>query len=227
MTKKSAKLILMRHGESEWNKRNYFTGWVDVPLSEKGVQEAIEGGKKIQKIPIDFVFVSTLVRAQMTAFLAMLHHESKKVCVMQHPKETQLQKWATIFGQKSKDETIPVFAAWQLNERWYGDLQGLDKDETRQKYGKEQVHIWRRSYDISPPHGESLKMTSERTIPYFQEVVIPLLQKGKHLFISAHGNSLRAILMYIQQLDKEEVVKLEIKTGDPIIYEYQDGVWKR
>ncbi len=217
-------LILMRHGQSEWNKKNVFTGWVDIPLSEKGVNEAIEGGKAIADLPIDVMFTSTLIRAQMTSMLAMMSHHSGKIPVIQHQGEGKLQDWATNFGEP---ETIPVFEAWELNERHYGELQGLNKDDTRAKYGADQVQIWRRSYATRPPGGEALKNTAERTLPYFHEKIIPALKGGQNAFVSAHGNSLRAILMELDSLSEEEVVSLEIPTGLPIIYDYKDGVFTK
>jgi 2,3-bisphosphoglycerate-dependent phosphoglycerate mutase len=220
-------LILMRHGESLWNKKNIFTGWVDVPLSKKGVKEAVDGGIEIQNIPIDIIFVSSLIRAQMTAFLAMLNHSSGKVPILQHPNEGKLDDWSKINNKHTLDDTIPVYIAWQLNERMYGDLQGLNKAETAEKFGKEQVHIWRRSFDIPPPNGESLKMNAERTIPFFEKEILKYLQDGKNIFISAHGNSLRSIVMYLDKLSSEEVLKLEIATGKPIRYEYSKGNFKK
>lgn len=223
----SSKLILMRHGQSIWNKRNLFTGWVDVPLSEEGIKEAQEGGKKIKDIPIDAIFTSSLIRAHMTTFLAMLHHSSGKTPVFDHTGEGKLDAWGKIYSEKTKNESIPVYHSWHLNERMYGELQGLNKAETAEKFGKEQVHIWRRSYDIAPPNGESLQMTAERTLPYFQKEILPFLQDGKNVFISAHGNSLRSIVMYLDNLSKEEVLKLEIATGVPIVYDYHEGKWSK
>lgn len=218
------KLILMRHGQSIWNKLNLFTGWVDVPLSQEGIDEAIRGGEKIKNIPIDIIFTSTLVRAQTTLFLAMLNHFSGKTPVFMHP-EGKMNKWAKIYNEKTAKEIIPVFYSWHLNERMYGELQGLNKDDTRQKYGVEKVEIWRRSFDVAPPNGESLKMTSERTLPYFKEQILPQLEKGKSVFISAHGNSLRSIVMYLDNLSGDEVAKLEISTGEPLMYEFYKGQW--
>lgn len=222
----TSKLILMRHGQSVWNKKNLFTGWVDVPLSEQGVAEAVEGGKKIANIPIDVIFTSSLIRAQMTAFMAMLSHTSGKTPILIHH-EKKLKSWGTNYGEQSAKQTIPVFYSWHLNERMYGKLQGSNKDEMRNKFGKEQVHIWRRSYDVAPPEGESLKMTAKRTLPYFKEEIIPYLKEGKNVFISAHGNSLRALIMFLENLTKEEVVKLEIATGDPMIYLHKQGNWTK
>lgn len=218
---------MMRHGESQWNQMNLFTGWVDIPLSEKGIAEAFEGGKLIKDIPIDIIFTSSLVRAQMTAMLVMSIHNSKKVPIVLHQGEGKLEEWAKIYSEETKSQCIPVIRAWELNERMYGELQGLNKDETRAKFGVEQVQIWRRSYDVAPPNGESLEMTAARSIPYFKNVILPYLQKGLNVFISAHGNSLRSIIMDLDQLTKEQVVKLELGTGVPIIYEYEDGKFKK
>lgn len=217
-------LILMRHGQSEWNKKNVFTGWVDIPLSEKGMNEAIEGGKAIADLPIDVMFTSTLIRAQMTGMLAMLQHHSGKIPVIQHQGEGKLQDWAANHGETAM---IPVYEAWELNERHYGELQGLNKDDTRAKYGADQVHIWRRSYATRPPGGEALKNTAERTLPYFHEKIIPALKAGQNAFVPAHGNSLRSIMMELDSLSEEEVVSLEIPTGVPIIYDYKDGTFTK
>jgi 2,3-bisphosphoglycerate-dependent phosphoglycerate mutase len=224
---KPSKLILMRHGQSEWNRLNLFTGWVDIPLSWQGVQESIEGGKKIAHLPIDIIFVSSLIRAQMTAMLAMSFHQSGKVPCVQHPQEGKLEEWAKIYSETTARNCIPVYEAWELNERMYGKLQGMNKQEMREQFGDEQVHIWRRSYDSAPPEGESLAMTAERALPYFQQKIMPLLKEGKSIFISAHGNSLRAIVMFLDRLTHEQVVQLEIATGDPLIYTFFNGEWKK
>lgn len=224
---KKAKLILMRHGKSLWNERNIFTGWVDIPLSEKGVEEAIKGGKELAKVPIDGIFVSALMRAQMTASLAMLHHESQRVPVFVHSEGSKEEEWAKIFDEDSKKMTIPTISAWQLNERMYGQLQGKNKQKTREEFGEKQVHIWRRSFNIAPPKGESLKDTANRTLPYFKEKIIPLLDLGKNILISAHGNSLRSITMFLEDLSEEEIVKVEIPTGKPIIYNYENKKFKK
>lgn len=227
LANKATKLIMMRHGESVWNKLNLFTGWVDIPLSEKGIKEAIEGGKKIAHIPIDVIFISSLIRSQMTAMLAMLHHSSGKVPCLMHPHEGKFETWAKIYSEVAEKECIPVYSAWQLNERMYGRLQGLNKQETREKFGDEQVLRWRRSYDEAPPEGESLAMTAARTIPYFKERILPLLEGGQNVFISAHGNSLRSICMFLDNLSHDEVVKLELATGEPIIYTFAGATWSK
>ncbi|MDP1835501.1 MAG: 2,3-bisphosphoglycerate-dependent phosphoglycerate mutase [Chlamydiales bacterium] len=221
------KLILLRHGQSEWNRLNLFTGWVDVPLSKQGIEEALEAGKIIRDIPIDVIATSTLIRAQMTAMLAMVNHSSGKIPVVMHPDEGRLELWAGMYSEEGKKNIIPVLRSWQLNERYYGELQGLNKAETAEKYGVEQVKIWRRSYNTAPPKGESLAMTAERTLPFFKSRIAPALSAGKNVLVSAHGNSLRSILMYLDKLSEEEVVSLEIPTGVPIFYDFKAGHFTR
>lgn len=222
-----AALILVRHGESLWNEKNLFTGCVDVPLTKKGVEEAIEAGKRISNIPVDMIFTSALIRAQMTAMLAMTQHRRKKVPVIMHNESDQAKAWSQIFSEETKKQTIPVIAAWQLNERMYGELQGLNKQETADRYGKEKVHEWRRSYDIPPPNGESLEMCAERAVAYFREHIEPQLLSGKHVMIAAHGNSLRSIIMYLDKLTSQEVISLELSTGIPMLYIFKEGKFIR
>lgn len=221
------KLILLRHGQSVWNKKNLFTGWVDIPLSEEGIRESIEAGKKIRDLPIDVIYTSSLIRAHMTLVLAMLHHSSGKIPVFLHPKGGKLEEWGRIYSEETNKGTIPVYMAWELNERMYGRLQGLNKAEMAEKFGAEQVKLWRRSFDTAPPEGESLAMTAGRTIPYFQKQIIPHLEKGENVFISAHGNSLRSIVMHLDRLTKEQVVNLELATGAPLVYSFDQGKWTR
>jgi len=197
-----ARLILVRHGQSVWNAANRFTGWTDVDLSEKGVEEADEAGLQLADIRFDVVHTSDLIRAQRTAEIIMGHN------------------------QASGDD-VPTRYDWRLNERHYGALQGLNKTETAEKHGAEQVHIWRRSFDVAPPEGESLEMTAERTIPYFTEEIVPDLVSRKNVLVSAHGNSLRSIVMHIDGISPEDIVSLEIPTGEPIHYTYDEGVISR
>jgi 2,3-bisphosphoglycerate-dependent phosphoglycerate mutase len=225
--KMTAKLILMRHGRSTWNAQNLFTGWVDIPLDEKGIQEALKGGEKLRECPIDVIFTSTLIRAQMTVVLALLHHTSKKVPVFLHPRQGHLDTWAKIHSEETKKNTIPVHIAAELNERMYGKLQGMNKIEMAEKFGADQVQKWRRSFDIQPPEGESLKDTCARAWPYFQNKIIPHLDRKETVFIAAHGNSLRAIVMHIERLSNEAVVQLEIATGEPLLYTYDKGTWEK
>ena len=190
-------LILIRHGQSVWNAANRFTGWTDVELSEVGVSEAEEAGRSLSAKRIDVVHTSDLIRAQRTAEIIMSLNEASK-------------EYSTKFD-------------WRLNERNYGSLQGLNKAEIAEKFGAEQVHIWRRSFDVAPPDGESLEMTAERTIPYFEEEILPDLQAGRGVLVSAHGNSLRSIVMHIEGISPEEIVSLEIQTGSPMFYEFEGG----
>lgn len=222
-----SQLILLRHGQSEWNKRNLFTGWVDVPLSEEGIKEALAAGTLLSEIPIDIILTSTLVRAQMTALLAMSKHHSKKVPIVLHGGEGKLEEWGQIYSEETKNEVIPVIRSPELNERAYGELQGLNKQETAEKFGAEQVKLWRRSYDTPPPNGESLEMTAARSIPYFKQKILPLLEENKNVFVCAHGNSLRSIIMYLDGLSKDEVLHLELATGVPVIYEFSKGSFNK
>ena len=194
-------LILIRHGESLWNAANRFTGWTDVDLSDRGIEEAEEAGRQLAEIRFDIVHTSDLVRAQRTAEIIMRHN------------------------QVSKD--VSTKYDWRLNERHYGTLQGLNKAETAETHGAEQVHVWRRSFDVAPPEGESLEMTAERTIPYFTDEVVPDLAGGNNVLVSAHGNSLRSIVMHIDGISPKDIVSLEIPTGEPIHYNYDEGVITR
>lgn len=185
-------LILLRHGQSTWNLENRFTGWVDVPLSENGRNEALHAGRLLAGYQIDQVFTSVLERATQTAEIAL--SAAQKV-------------------------NLPTHRDAALNERHYGDLQGLDKDETRRAYGVEQVHIWRRSFDVAPPNGESLKDTCNRVVPYFETQILPQVLKGQNVLVVAHGNSLRGLIKALEGLSDTEIVSLEIPTGVPIVYE--------
>ena len=186
-------LVLVRHGQSEWNLKNLFTGWRDVDLSEKGIAEAREAGRKLktQGIIFDVAFTSALVRAQRTLDLMLAE-----------------------MGQTK----IPVFKDQALNERDYGELVGLNKDDARKKWGAEQVHTWRRSYDSQPPGGESLKDTVARALPYFVQEILPRVLRGERVLVSAHGNSLRALVMVLERLSPEQIIKRELATGMPLIY---------
>ena len=192
------KLILLRHGESQWNLENRFTGWVDVPLSPRGENEARTAGEHLRGLPIDKLYTSVLQRAMNTAKIAL---------------ETA-----------GKGE-LPTERDQALNERHYGDLQGLNKAETATQYGDEQVKIWRRSYDVPPPgeNGESLKDTAARTLPYFQAHILPDIKAGKSVMVVAHGNSLRSIVMELDNLTREQVLELNIPTGIPLVYDFDDA----
>lgn len=187
------KLILVRHGQSQWNLENRFTGWENPDLTEKGVEEAKNTGIFLKNERIDEAFTSDLVRAQRT--LDLILEEAGKT-------------------------GIPITRNQALNERDYGDLTGKNKKELAEEVGEEQVLIWRRSYDVAPPGGESLKDTVERVIPYFKENILPRLKEGKNILIAAHGNSLRSMVMYLEDLSPEEILKREIATGEPVIYTF-------
>ena len=214
------KLVLVRHGQSMWNLENKFTGWTDVDLSENGVKEAIEAGKVLKEkgFTFDVAYTSVLKRANRTLDLIL---------------------------EQLGETDIPIYKSWRLNERHYGALQGLNKKETADKYGDEQVHIWRRSYDVQPPaltddderytemkgfydeyipHTECLKDTIERVIPYWESDIEPSLKEGKKVIIVAHGNSLRGLIKYLDKMSDEEVINLEIETGNPICYELNDDL---
>ncbi|ANG65969.1 2,3-bisphosphoglycerate-dependent phosphoglycerate mutase [Chlamydia gallinacea] len=218
-------LILLRHGKSVWNEKNLFTGWVDIPLSQQGIDEAQQAGHIIRDFPIDCIFTSSLVRSLMTALLAMTHHNSKKIPYIIHD-DPQHQLMSKIYSNEESN-MIPLYRSSALNERMYGELQGKNKEETAKQFGEEQVRLWRRSYKVAPPQGESLYNTGERTIPYFQKNIVPLLKNGKHVFVSAHGNSLRSLIMDIEKLSEEEVLSLEIPTGKPLIYSWTNHTFER
>jgi 2,3-bisphosphoglycerate-dependent phosphoglycerate mutase len=186
-----AKLVLVRHGQSLWNLEDRFTGWVDVPLTEKGREEARRAGELLQEIRFAVAYTSALTRAQETLEIIL-----------------------SILGQRP-----PVIRDQALNERHYGDLQGLNKKKTAERYGAEQVKLWRRSFDVPPPNGEALKNTAERTLPFFERAILGDLQLGKSVLVVAHGNSNRSIVMKLDGLSSEQVVSLELATGVPLVYE--------
>lgn len=186
-------LVLVRHGESEWNRLNLFTGWKDPDLTAKGIAEASAAGRRLRSegLAFDIAFTSKLTRAQRTLQLILAE-----------------------LGQSS----LPTIEDQALNERDYGELSGLNKDDARQRWGDEQVHIWRRSFDIPPPGGESLKDTAARVLPYFQSRIVPALQAGQRVIVAAHGNSLRALIMHLEGLSGEAIIARELATGVPIVY---------
>jgi 2,3-bisphosphoglycerate-dependent phosphoglycerate mutase len=186
-----AKLVLVRHGQSLWNLENRFTGWVDVPLTEKGRAEARRAAELVAGLSFQVAYTSVLIRAEET-----------------------LEIMLDALGQQ-----VPVIRDVALNERHYGDLQGLNKAETAQRYGDEQVKLWRRSYDVVPPGGESLEMTSKRTLPFFDRAIMGDIRLNKNVLVAAHGNSIRSIVMKLDQLNKQQVLELDLDTGIPLVYE--------
>lgn len=199
---KERNLILVRHGQSEWNEKNLFTGWKDPKLTPRGVDEAIKAGKELKEAGYSFdkMFTSDLFRAQDTGRIIL---------------------------EQMDIPSIEVIKDVSLNERNYGDLAGLNKDEARKKWGEDQVHIWRRSFDVPPPGGESLKDTAERVLPYFKENIIPELIEGLNILVAAHGNSLRALVMELEEISSEEIVELEISTGVPLVYKFEENKIER
>ena len=189
-----ASLVLVRHGQSQWNEKNIFTGWKNPDLTELGIKEAIKAGIALKKsgYKFDLMFTSVLLRAIRTGKLILEELDQKNLKVIENE---------------------------ALNERDYGDLSGLNKDEARKRWGSDQVHTWRRSFDTPPPQGESLKNTAERVLPYFSENILPLIRKNQEIIVAAHGNSLRALVMHLDNLSPDEVVRLEIPTGMPICYQ--------
>ncbi len=191
-------LILVRHGQSEWNLKNLFTGWRDPDLTARGKEEAKNAGKALKKrgFSPDVCFTSALKRAQHTLDLMLAEMGVVNMTIVRNQ---------------------------ALNERDYGDLSGLNKDDARDKWGEEQVHVWRRSFDTPPPGGESLKGTAERVLPYYEASILPLVKKGRNVLVAAHGNSLRALVMQLEGLSPDEIVAREIGTGDPLIYEIDEN----
>jgi 2,3-bisphosphoglycerate-dependent phosphoglycerate mutase len=190
-------LVLVRHGQSQWNLENRFTGWIDVPLSENGIKEAENAAQKLSIYKFDVAFTSALQRAQQTL---------------------------NIILDKIHQKNIPIYSNQALNERMYGDLQGMNKDEARQKFGEEQVKIWRRSYDVPPPNGESLKDTANRVLPYFEQNILSLIKQNKNILIVAHGNSLRALIMYLEKMTPEQILNFELGTAIPRVYELDSNL---
>jgi 2,3-bisphosphoglycerate-dependent phosphoglycerate mutase len=186
-------LVLVRHGQSEWNLQNLFTGWRDVGLTEKGIAEARAGGRQLKALGLrfDIAFTSALTRAQRTLELML---------------------------EELDQRSIPIVRDQALNERDYGDLSGLNKDDARRKWGEDQVRVWRRSYDVAPPGGESLKDTAARVLPYYLQEILPRVLRGERVLVSAHGNSLRALVMVLDRLSPQEIVERELATGVPLIY---------
>jgi 2,3-bisphosphoglycerate-dependent phosphoglycerate mutase len=191
-----SKLVLIRHGQSLWNLENRFTGWVDVPLTAKGQTEARRAGELVRDITFDVAYTSVLRRAEETLELVM-----------------------SVAGQR-----LPVIRDAALNERHYGDLQGLNKADTAKRYGEDQVKIWRRSYDVAPPNGESLELTARRTLPFYDRAIGGDLRLGKNVLVVAHGNSIRSIAMKLDNLSPEQVVALELETGVPLVYEMTEDL---
>lgn len=213
------KLVLLRHGQSLWNAKNIFTGYVDVSLSVKGIEEALQAGEVMKDFVFDRVYVSKLMRAQMTAQLAFSKMRDDRVLVLID------EESPPVLDKEIEKDLLFMCETEALNERHYGRLQGLNKQAVKDEFGEERFRLWRRSYDVAPPGGESLKMTIERSLPYFKAKILPHMKKGETILVSAHGNSIRGIIMYLDKLSEVEVTSLEIPTGEPIVYEYKKESW--
>jgi 2,3-bisphosphoglycerate-dependent phosphoglycerate mutase len=214
-------LTLVRHGQSIWNLQNRFTGWIDVSLSPKGVEEARAAGQRLAEERFEVAFASTLIRSQETLIEILRLNRHVQGFRRVHEGESA---WYEHFQESPEDQsTLLVYLAEALNERFYGDLQGLNKDQARAQFGEEQVKLWRRSYDIPPPNGESLAATASRVIPFFQDLIVPHLKAGKHVLIAAHGNSLRALIMHLEKMTPQEILAYELETGIPIQYRLDEN----
>ena len=220
-----AQLILIRHGQSTWNSANKFTGWVDVPLSHQGLAEAELAAQKLKPYSIDICFTSLLIRAIQTALVCLVEsdgvvNQGKSPVIHHNADDPNWQGWDHHAG--NPDDEIPVFSAQALDERFYGDLQGLNKAETAVQFGAEQVQLWRRSYSVRPPGGESLADTVARAVPFFKARILTHLLDGETVLVAAHGNSLRAIMMDLENLSEAEIPLVELATGVPIVYALDD-----
>jgi len=216
-------LILVRHGESRWNLANKFQGWVDVPLSRHGIEEAITTAKRLKGIKIDQAFVSKLERAHETLTIILSRQEMTGIFL--HPDEKK-ENWYTFSGNSEKTEIL-AHSTRLLNERYYGDLQGLNKSTVRKKYGEEKVLQWRRGYNVRPPGGESIEDVYKRAIPYFTKRVLPLLKQNKNIILVSHGNVMRTILKHIENIPADYLPHLDLPSGKPIIYKYSKKGFSR
>lgn len=218
------KLVLVRHGESRWNVCNRFTGWVDVPLSENGVREAERCAVHCQKYNFSAVYTSALERTHVTASIILSRQNRNGI--IQHDESPRYRKWTRLSNTCGGDD-IPIYESPVLNERYYGDLQGMDKKQAEKVYGKKQVFAWRRSFSEKPPGGESLKQTFMRIHPYFDAHIVPRIAKSETVLLSGHGNTLRAIIMHIEDISKEDIVNIDLPEAKPLVYEYRRGTFVR
>lgn len=214
-------LVLIRHGQSLWNAANKFTGWVDIPLSERGRAEATIASCRLRQYRVNVCFTSMLMRAMETAVICLTECDEicdGKIPIFKHAADDpNWHGWDKYEGDPSLE--LPIFPTPALDERHYGNLQGMNKAEMAAKYGAEQVHEWRRSFSTRPPGGESLEDTMKRTVPFFRDRIMSHIKQGDNVLVSAHGNSLRSIIMDVEQISGDEIVKLELGTGVPIVYE--------
>jgi len=218
-----SRLLLVRHGQSKWNLANKFTGWIDVSISEKGIKQCLYLAEKLKRLKIDYTFCSELSRAKETMSVILSKQKHSGVYIHE---EKPNYNWQDIIKYPSKIPNIAIYTTENLNERSYGELQGMDKNEARKKYGEEQVFNWRRGFHERPPKGESLQDVYNRTVPYLKKRIIPLLKQNKNIIISAHGNSLRSIIKYIEGISDEKIPQLELYTGQLITYHFENNEFK-
>ena len=212
------RLVLVRHGESRWNNCNRFTGWVDIPLSENGIHEAELCAKECAKFSFNTIFTSTLARAQSTAVIILAHQNRNGI--FQHEEDPRYKRWIHYSNQCGGDD-IPIYFTPLLNERYYGKLQGMNKDDARAKYGVEKVESWRRGFKNKPPGGESLKEVFGRVYPYFKKNIVPCVRKNETVLVSSHGNALRAIVKELEGISDTDIAYVNFPTAKPIIYELE------
>lgn len=217
-------LVLVRHGESRWNLANRFQGWVDVSLSDNGVKEANVCALHCRPYRFDCAFTSRLERAHQTLHIVL--SKQGRTSIIQHTGKSSHRPGWVKRSNLLRNDDLPVYMDDSLNERYYGDLQGMNKEEAEKKYGFEQVLSWRRGYKDRPPKGESLKQVFERTVPYFARTILPRVKRGEHVLITAHGNSLRAIIKHIGGIDDEQIADIDLPQAKPIVYRYTKGIWK-
>lgn len=212
-------LVLVRHGESRWNLANKFTGWVDIPLSKKGIEEAVRTAERLKDVHLQHAFASNLERTHET--LTIILSRQKLTGVFMHRNEKK-ERWYSFDGRSEKND-IPIHTTVLLNERYYGRLQGMNKREARRRFGEKKVFEWRRAYDARPPGGESLKDVYARVIPFFRRRVFPFLEAGKNVIVSGHGNVLRAIIKYLEDVPSDHLPHLDLPSGVPLIYVHRKG----
>jgi len=218
-----AKLYLQRHLKSQWNLENRFAGWVDNPVSKEGAEMASDAAKKLAGENFDIVFTSPLIRNQQTT-IKILRNLGKNPLFV-HLDGGKMQEWGSFEGGFA--DSIPTYVSEKLNERYYGKLQGLNKEEAKKTFGEDQVKLWRRSYDVAPPDGESLKDTFNRTVPFYKQFVEPELKSGKNILIVSSGNSLRSIVKYIENISDDEIIDFEMSFGELIKYDFNDGRYEK
>lgn len=218
------KLVLVRHGESRWNLSNKFTGWVDVPLTGNGIEEAKRCADFCKQYEYSAAYCSKLARAQET--LLIILYKQEKTGVFQHKVDNEFERWVRA-SNICDDSDIPIFATRRLNERFYGALQGMDKNAAEKKYGKEKVHAWRRSYVARPPRGESLEDAHARMLPYLTKTILPRVKKGENIIVVGHGNTLRAVVKHLENISNNQIAYIDFPEAQPLVYEFCLGNFVR